>query len=194
MVNFYASNTPSAVDFLKKYSVFWGGSNIVIYDKNYNAIAIEKCSRNYFEVFPADPQAGFTHISGMVCRDPNSPQGKYQKEKRNLYRALFNLSEDGPDALFWNICYKLELMLRETLKKLSRNPKSRDVIKLFTTGFPEGLRKDGLKPHPNQGTVGYTLLTNCTFPEKRLYYCWQRTSEKDGGIWPENPEICQYEV
>ncbi|HON05759.1 MAG TPA: hypothetical protein PLB98_05245 [bacterium] len=194
MVEMYADNTDSVVDFLRKYSSFWGSCNVLIYDRKYKVIAIEKCSRNYFEVFPVDKSAGFGHVSGMVCRNPDSPQAKYQKEKRNQYLNLFNLPEDGPDALFWNICYKFEIMLRETLRNLGRNPRAEDVIKLFTTKFPDGLRKDGLKIHPDQGAIGYTLITNCTFLEKKLYYRWQRTGEKDGGIWQEKPEICQYEV
>ncbi|HOL34397.1 MAG TPA: hypothetical protein PKW86_00820 [bacterium] len=193
MVDMYAWDTDSAVEFLKKYSVFWGGCNVLIYDKKYKSVAIEKCSRNFCEVFEPEEPSYFTHISGMVCRDKSSPQAKYQKEKRNLYRNLFNLADDGPDALFWKACDHLEHILSQGIKKLGKNPLSKDVITLFITPYPAGLRKDGLKLHPQQGLIGYTLITNCIFPAKKLYYRWQRSSEKDKGIWPEQPEICQYE-
>ncbi|MCM8788176.1 MAG: hypothetical protein NC907_00115, partial [Candidatus Omnitrophica bacterium] len=69
MVYHYAYNTASAVEFLKKYSCFWSGANILIYDRKYDSVAIEKCSRNFFEVYQPDGTSGFSHISGMVCRD-----------------------------------------------------------------------------------------------------------------------------
>lgn len=193
MVYFYADDTFSAVEFFKKYSYFWSGANILIYDKNYNSIAIEKCSRNFFETFQPDEKSKFTHISGMVCRDKNSPQERYQKEKRDLYRKLFNLPDDGPDALFWNVCDRLETMLREGIKQMGERPLAQDVIKLFTYPYPSGLRKDGLKLHPQQGLTGYTLTSFCVFLEKNLYYRWQRRSLDEGGTWQEEPEICKYE-
>lgn len=194
MVYHYASDTVSAVEFLKKYSCFWGGANLLIYDRKYNSVAIEKCSRNFFEVFKPEKNTDFTHISGMVCRSPDSPQAIYQKEKRLFYRKLFDLPDDGPDALFWNVCNNLETILKEALGSLGKNPKSSDVIELFITPYPSGLRKDGLMLHPEQGLVGYTLVTNCYFPEKKLYYRWQRKGVTEGAAWPENPEICHYEL
>ncbi|MCX7705188.1 MAG: hypothetical protein N2115_02880 [bacterium] len=193
MVYHYASDTLSALEFLKKYSLFWGGANILIYDRKYNSVAIEKCSRNYFEAFRQDEKVHFTHISGLVCRNPESPQAKYQRKQRLLYRKFFNLPDDGPDALFWDTCNNLETILREKLRNLGKKPAARDIIKLFITPYPEGLRKDGLRLHPNQGLTGYTLITNCFFLSKKLYYRWQRRSYADGGMWQENPEICQYE-
>jgi len=193
MVDMYAYDTDSAVDFLRKYSVFWGGCNVIIYDKKYRSVAIEKCSRNFFEPFQPEEPSHFTHISGMVCRDKGSPQGQYQTEKRHQYRKLFGLADDGPDALFWKACDNLEQILSKGIENLGKHPVSEDVVKLFITPYPSGLRKDGLKLHPQQGLVDYTLVTNCFFPEKKLYYRWQRTSEKDRGNWPGQPEICQYE-
>ncbi|MCM8816394.1 MAG: hypothetical protein NC913_02645 [Candidatus Omnitrophica bacterium] len=194
MVYHYADDTFSAVNFFKKYSNFWGGANLLIYDRKLNSVAIEKCSRNYFEFFGPDEKAGFTHVSGMVCRNSDSPQAHYQKEKRLFYRKLFNLPDDGPDALFWQACDKLESILKETLRSLGKTPKSSDVIELFTSPYPSGLRKDGLRLHPQQGLVSYTLKTNCYFFEKKLYYRWQRKSAEHNGIWQEEPEICQYEI
>ncbi|MGB9642551.1 MAG: hypothetical protein ACP5JO_02820 [Candidatus Ratteibacteria bacterium] len=193
MVDMYAYDTDSVVEFLRKYSVFWGGCNVLIYDKKYKSVAIEKCSRNFCEVFEPEEPSHFTHISGMVCRDKSSPQAKYQKNKRILYRKLFNLPDDGPDALFWEACDHLERILSHGIKKLGKSPLSGDIITLFITPYPAGLRKDGLKLHPQQGLIDYTLVTNCVFPEKKLYYRWQRSSEKDKGVWPEQPETCQYE-
>jgi len=193
MVNMYAYDTFSAVEFLKKYSMFWGGCNIIIFDRKYNAVAIEKCSRNFFELFQQDELTGSVHVSGMVCRDPSSPQAKYQKGKRTEYMKLFNLSDDGPDACFWNVCDKLEIMLRENLRNLGNKPKSDDIIKLFIAPYPSGLRKDALKLHPQQGLSDYTLMTRCTLFEKKKFLLWQRKSADEGGVYPDSPEICQYE-
>jgi len=104
MCRHYANDVPSAVDFLTRYSQFYGGQNFVLHDKQQRSVAIEKCSRNFVEVFPLDPAVGFTHVSGMCCRDPESPQGRHQKAKRDQYRERFGLAEDGSDAVFWAAC------------------------------------------------------------------------------------------
>jgi len=194
MVYMYAQDTFSALEFLRRYFCFWGGANILIYDKKLNGVAIEKCSRNFFEVYQPDEKPVFTHISGMVCRDSNSPQAKYQKQKRDFYRELFDLPEDGPDELFWKTCDNLEKMLVEGIKNSGEKPQAKRIIELFTSPYPSGLRKDGLKLHPQQGLTGYTLITSCAFLEKKLYYRWQRKAADEGGIWPDEPEICHYET
>lgn len=193
MVYMYADDTLSAIEFLKRYSHFWGGMNVLIYDRKYNSVAIEKCSRSYFELFHLE-EGNFIHISGMVCRNPDSPQAKYQREKRQLYRNLFNLPDDGPDALFWDFCEKLDKILRDGLKAIGKRLRAQEIINLFITAYPYGLRKDGLKIHPQQGLTDYTLITHCFFPEEKLYYRWQRKSAEEKGAWQEKPEVSQFTV
>jgi len=110
MMASYCSTTPEAVEFLTRYSQFWGGGNLLIHDSKKQSVAIEKCSVNFIEVFYPGPD-GRSHVSGMVCRDPNSPLGKHQAKMRKRYLDAFGLKEDGTDNTYWNFGYKFEVML-----------------------------------------------------------------------------------
>ena len=65
-----------------------------------------------------------------------------------------------------------------------------EVVKLFTTEWPQGLNKAGLKVHPKQGLIGYTLVTHATLTKERKYYRWQRS--EDGKHFPKEPEVYSY--
>jgi hypothetical protein len=189
MLPYCADDTPGAVAFLKRYAPFWSGANLLLFDRQCRSAAIEKCSRNFFECFSPNAH-GHSHISGMTCRDPNSPQGRYQQAQRDRYRRLFGLPDDGPDDRFWAACRGMEKMLADALERLGPKPKAEDVMRLFTTTYPIGLNKAGLKLHPRQGLIGYTLITHAVLLRQRRVYRWQRS--RDGRSWPTKPEICQY--
>lgn len=186
MLKHYANDVPSAIEFLKRYSKFWGRANLLLHDDKKRSAAIEKCSFNFCEVFHPGPD-GRTHISGMTCRDSNSPQGKHQDKMRQEYVTLFNRGEDCPDNAFWAACKKFEAKLSAALKNLGAKPTFAALVKLFTTTYPEGLNKAGLRIHPNQGLVGYTLITHATLINERKFYRWQRS--KDGKTFDAEPEI-----
>jgi hypothetical protein len=76
------------------------------------------------------------------------------------------------------------------LEDLGPEAKFADVVKLFTTEWPNGLNKAGLKVHPKQGLVGYTLITHASLPDERKFFRWQRS--EDGKHWPAEPEVFQY--
>jgi len=191
MLGHYANDTPAIVEFLRAYSRFFGGRNLLVIDRKFRAVAIEKCSRSYFEVFKPGP-TGECHISGMVCRNPDSPQGKHQKAMRDMFRMLYRLPDNGPDSAFWNFCDDLERKLARELNFLGRNPGFEDVVNLFVLPWPEGLRKDGIQIHPDMRVADYTLMTYATVFEKRTYYRWQRSSAENCALWPRAPEICRY--
>lgn len=186
----HAHDTPGFVDFLRRYSPFYGGANLLVCDQQFRVVAIEKCSHNHLEVFP--PAAGaFSHISGMVCRDPDSPQGRYQRQQRDAYCRLYSLPADGPDHAFWTRCVEMEHRLVSRLRELGPRPKATDVMKLFITPDAEGgLRKDAHKAHPDQGVAESTLVTVATLFDKRRSYRWQRG--RDGVSWPARPEVCRF--
>ncbi|MBI2193839.1 MAG: hypothetical protein HYU36_17825 [Planctomycetes bacterium] len=188
MVGHYANDVPSVVDFLRRYSPFWGGSNNLVYDKKRRSVAIEKCSFNGIEVYEPGPD-GQSHISGMACRDPKSSLGRYQTAKRDRYRALFKLPEDGPDSCFWKACDRAEQKLSSTLKRLGRRPRVEEVTRLFVTPWPDGLCKCGSKFHPNQGYLEYTLITIAHLLDRRRSLRWQRNDDDLG--WPSEPEVSQ---
>jgi len=185
----YAADVPGVVEFLTRYSPFHGGYNTVLHDKNGRAAAVEKASHNFIEVFPPDPVGGFTHCSGMVCRDPQSPQGRYQRTKREEYRRRFNLPADGPDQVFWDACDRAERMLVERIRALGPVPRSEDVFRLFTTTWPNGLNKDGTKLHPEQVHEEYTWITYGTLIDEKIYYRWERDERFR---LPEQPLVFQY--
>lgn len=189
MYRHYADDVPSTVEFLTRYRPFWGGQNIVLHDAQQRSVAIEKCSYNHIEVFEPD-SSGRSWCSGMVCRDPHSPQGQYQSAKRKQYSELFGLSENGPDHCFWEACDTAERMLAEHMRQPGQI-KVDDVFRLFTTPFPQGLCKDGFKFHPDQAYVEYTLYTHATVstPTRMTRYRWQR-GPKPGLEWPAEPEVC----
>ena len=66
----------------------------------------------------------------MACRDANSPQAKYQKEKRDWYLAKFGQPTDGPDQTFWDACDRAETMLADGLKKLGKPASLDKLVKL----------------------------------------------------------------
>ncbi|MCE9589935.1 MAG: hypothetical protein K8S99_05365 [Planctomycetes bacterium] len=184
----YADDVPSAVDFLTRYSQFWGGQNIVLHDRKKRAVAIEKASRNHIEVF-TDTKHGRAHCSGMACRNPKSTQGKYQLAKRDQYRTLFNVPDDGADQCFWAACDKAEKMLGDFIGQ-DRPIKADEVLKLFTTPFPKGLCKTGVKFHPEQGYGEFTLITHASVgtETERTNYRWER-GDKPDLEWPTEPEV-----
>lgn len=186
MYPLYADDVPGAVEFLRRYSPFWGRANLLLHDRQHRAAAIEKCSFNFFEVFPPGPN-GAIHISGMTCRDPQSPQGQYQRAQRQKYLARFNLPADGPDTLFWGLCRQCEDKLAGGLQRLRRPARLDDLLALFTRPWPEGLNKSGQRLHKDQGLLGYTLITYAIlYAEKRLLR-WQR-SALPACSYPDMPE------
>jgi hypothetical protein len=173
MLRHYASDVPGGVQFYKRYQFFFGGLNTVLQDRQKRSVAIEKCSFNFIEVFEPGPD-GISHCSGMACRDPNSPQGKYQRAKRDQYLERFSQSEDGPENTFWKACDRAEQMLAKGLKNLGKPAKLEPLFKLFRTPWPQGLNKDGAKMHPDQPVIEYTLITHASLIDQKKYIRWQR--------------------
>lgn len=189
MLAMYAGDVSSAVAFLERYSLFWGGGNLLVHDWKGNSVAIEKCSYNFFEAFEPGPD-GRSHISGMTCRDPDSPQGAYQRRKRAEYVERFEMGEDCSDNAFWAACHKFERKLADGLANLGDKPRAQDVIDLFRKPWPEGLNKNGLRVHPKQGLIGYTLIVECQLHDQRRNLRWQRDPED--ASFPEEPEVYQF--
>lgn len=179
---------PTAVEFLTRYSPFWGGQNIVLRDAQKRSVAIEKCSYNFIEVFEPDA-TGRSWCSGMACRDPNSPQGRYQARKRADYVTRFNLPTDGQDAAFWAACDKAERMLADFMRQPAM-VRMDEVLRLFLTPYPDGLCKNGWRFHPDQAETEYTLITAASVsrPNRRTAYRWQR-GPKPELTWPTAPEV-----
>lgn len=171
MVFTLCDDVPGAVELLTRYSPFWGGQNIVLWDRQKRNVAIEKCSHNFIEVFYPGENGG-SHCSGMACRNLQSPQGQYQTTMRLQYLEKFNQPLDGPDMTFWKGCDRAEAMLGDLMKK--PKPTTAEIITLFTTPWPKGLHKPGVKMHPDQGYPEYTLATHAEFYDERTVYCWQR--------------------
>lgn len=177
-------DVPTAVKFLKQYSSFWGAQNIVLRDDQRNAVAIEKASYNFIEIFEPEPDRP-SYISGNFCRE--SPQAQHLERKRNEYVDLFDLPADGTDRAFWQACErahnKLAALMNETEIKVD------DVLKLFRTPWPEGLNKGGVKYHPDQtGDEEYTLITCALLLDEKTACKWQRDTK---GRYPEQPEVVQ---
>ncbi|MCC7193026.1 MAG: hypothetical protein IT444_09630 [Phycisphaeraceae bacterium] len=189
MLRQYANDVPSSVDFLTRYKSFWGGGNLLIHDSKKRSVAIEKCSFNFIEVFYPD-STGRSYISGMSCRDPQSPQGKYQRAKRDQAIELFGIGQDCSDNAFWSMCFTFEQKLRQALNDLPKVPTFADVVNLFTSAYPKGLRKDGIRLHPKQGLIGYTLCIHATLRDERKYFRWQRS--QDGSLFPAQPEVFSF--
>jgi|GEM_PF-435630 len=183
----HAETTREVVDFLRRYSQFWGGGNVVVYDKSFDVVAIEKTSRNFFQ--PYELTNGQTHVSGMACRDPNSPQGKYQRARRDEYRLLYGLPEDGPDQTFWRVCDRQEQSLARGLNGLGKPPCAADLIKLFRTPYPDGLCKTGKKVHPAQPVGEYTQVIYAIFFARRQYRRFRLDAK---ATMASEPEICQF--
>jgi hypothetical protein len=185
----YCDDIDGAVEFLTRYSQFWCGGNFLIHDWKGNSVAIEKASSNFIEVFRPGPD-GRSHISGMTCRDPNSPQGKYQREKRLEYIKRFDMGEDCSDMRFWATCAKFEAKLSVGLDAMGETAKWEDVVKLFVNEWPDGLNKAGLRIHPDQGLIGYTLMVSATLYDKKQHIAWQR--EPDTTKFNFEPQVVQF--
>jgi len=189
MVHHYADDVPAAVEFFKRYCPFWGRCNIILFDRMKRSCVIEKCSFKYMDVFWSGPD-GQSHVSGMVCRDPETVQGRHQQAMRQRYLKLFGLPPDGPDGAFWAACRKFEDKLAGALRAMGPRPGFEGLVGLFVTPWPEGLNKTGLRPHPESGLVGYTLQTHVSLLDERKYLRWQRS--EDGSTYPAQPEVHQF--
>jgi hypothetical protein len=88
---------------------------------------------------------------------------------------------------FWNGAWKFESKLGSELAAMKKPVKLDDAIKLFTTAWPAGLRKDGLRLHPKQGLIGYTLMTYAALPDEGRILRWQRSALPEL-TWPDQPE------
>ncbi len=190
MLHAYAEDVPSAVEFLDRYRYFWGRANLLLYDRKGRSVAIEKCSFNFFESFEPGPD-GISHVSGMTCRNPDSPQGRYQRAQREKYLRLHRQPLDGPDMAFWNACRQFEEKLAAGLATLALRPTLDGLLQLFLRPWPEGLRKDGLRVHPRQGLIGYTLMSYVSLLDEGRLLRWQRSAPPDL-VWPDAPEVFHY--
>lgn len=185
MVRTHCNDVPAAVDFFTRYSKFWSGGNYVVRDKQKRSVAIEKASRNFIEVFPPDPTGG-SHVSGMVCRDPQSPQGRYVTAKRQQFLDKFKVPKDCLENAFWGACDRAEQKLAGVLNKPGRRTVE-EILTLFTTPWPEGLNKTGMAMHPSQtANFEYTLVTLARLLDEAKTYRWQRDQRCR---YPANPEI-----
>jgi len=190
MLHTYADDVPSAVEFLTRYRYFWGRANLLLFDRTGRSVAIEKCSFNFIEVFEPGPD-GISHISGMTCRNPDSPQGRYQQHQREKYLRLYGQPLDGPDMAFWTVCRRFEEKLASGLAALAHHPTLDGLVRLFTRPWPEGLRKDGLRIHPQQGLIGYTLMSYVSLLDEGRLLRWQRSPLPELA-WPDQPEEFHY--
>lgn len=181
-------DVPGAVQFLQRYRDFWGRANVVLYDRARRSVAVEKCSYNHIAIHPADAR-GRSHVSGMACRDPQSPIGQCQAQRRREYRQLFNLPDDGPDAAFWAGAERMDAMLRELVSR-PHALTADEVLSLFLTPRPVGLNKCGEKLHPEERSTAYTLATTAIELDQGRIRRWQRdpTSRR----YPEQPEVYRF--
>jgi len=182
----HCHDVPSAVEFLTRYSKFWGGCNYLLHDGEQRSVAIEKASHNFIETYGPDACGG-SHISGMTCRDPASPQGRYQAQKRRQYTDKYGQTDEGFEHVYWRGCAQLE----EMLAGLMAQPRLKvsEVLNLFTTVWPDGLNRDGTKCHPEQPYSGYTLITHAFLPAEGVIYRWQRSAE---GAYATEPEVHRF--
>jgi hypothetical protein len=190
MASEHAHDSPGVVDFFRRYSPFFGGGNFLVYDRKLRMAAIEKTSHSHCEVFP--PEGGrWAHVSGMVCRDPGSPQGRHQKAHRDEYRRLYGLTDDNTsDAAFWDFCDAGERLLVERVRKLGARPRVKDIVELFLTPYPGGLCKNGRLVHPRQPVGEYTLWTYAHVFGENKYLRWQRGADLSAA--PAEPEVCEF--
>ncbi len=182
-------DVPQAIELLTRYSKFWGGMNIILHDDKKRSATVEKSSYNFIGVYHPGAD-GRSHVSGMTCRDINSPQGAYHHTKRMEYIKLYNRPDDCIDLLFWAKCREFEAKLSGALKAMPSVAKFDDVVSLFTSVYPKGLNKPGLKLHPTEGLVGYTLLIHCTLADEKKYLTWNRS--EDGKVFDAQPAVYQY--
>jgi hypothetical protein len=182
-------NVPAAVEFYTRYSTFWGGANLLLHDDKKRSATIEKCSYNHITVYYPGAD-GKSHVSGMTCRDIKSVQGAYQQAKRMEYIKLYNRGDDCVDLVFWAKCREFEAKLAGALSAMPKVAKFADVVSLFTSEYPKGLNKPGLRLHPEEGLVGYTLLIHCTLADEKKYLTWNRS--EDGKVFDAEPAVFQY--
>jgi hypothetical protein len=190
MAGQHAHDAQGLADFLRRYSPFWGGGNLLVYDRGMSCLAIEKTSHNHFAAYLSDAD-GHNHISGMTCRDTESAQARYVAARRQEYLRIYDLSDDGPDARFWRHADELEARLGAALASLGKRPRFEDVVELFLRPWPDGLRETGVKMHPDQGVIGYTHYTRATLLAERSHFHWQLSA--DGRSFDQKPQICRYE-
>ncbi len=187
-------DAPGAVAFLGRYRSFWGGCNIVVYDRAKRAAAIEKTSYCHMDVYEQNA-AGSVHVSGMVCRDAANAHGRHQTAMRQRYMTMFGLPEDGPDRAFWDACDRAERMLADALNDTGHAADggpidARAVWRLLTTPWPEGLSKEGAALHPDQAVREYTLASYAFYWEKQRMLRLQRDPQT--GNMPEAEEVYQF--
>lgn len=182
------TTVPEAVDFLTRYCSFFGKQNVLLFDGRNPTMAVEKCSYNYIQVNGPDKN-GRNHISGMVCRDINSPIGKHQAERRQEYLKLFGLPSDGADAAYWAASGRAEAKLAKFLSQPSPM-NAQALVEYFITPRPEGLNKNGDRVHPDQVALDLTLATTAYFVTEKKALRWQR--EPADMAWPKEPERYEF--
>jgi hypothetical protein len=187
MLPHYADDVPGAVQFLTRYSSFWGSANNMFYDRQKRCAAIEKTSHNFIDVYGPDPCGG-AHISGMVCRNPESAQAKYVAAKRREFLQKFNQPEDCPDNAYWDGATAFEQRLGDFSNR-PNCPTAAETIELFTAPTPRGFNKWGAKYHRDQGYLQYTLIVEVFLHDAHKIYRWQRDAF---GVFPVAPEV--YEI
>ncbi|MFP4027010.1 MAG: hypothetical protein ACLFWL_04400 [Candidatus Brocadiia bacterium] len=181
-----AENLPSALEFLQRYSPFWGAQNLLLHDRQKCSIAIEKTSYNFMDVYEPGT-SGESHISGMVCREPKTEQGRYVERKRKEFTERIGQDEEGPCGKFWQACDRAEQMLAELLSKVDVTID--EILELFTTTWPEGLNKAGAVFHPDQPYASWTLVTHARLPDQGMVLRWQRSAD---GAYPDKPQVFEY--
>ncbi|MFW6059807.1 MAG: hypothetical protein ACODAQ_06475 [Phycisphaeraceae bacterium] len=190
MVTHYCNDVPGAVQFMQRYSPFWGRANLLLFDAQRRSVAIEKCSFNHCEVFEPDAH-GRSFISGMTCRDADSPQGRHQQRMRERAVGMSGRADDdSPDRAFWAACRRFHEKLRDAVVGWGERVSLDEVIRLFTTPAPEGLNKENARFHPDQPIDAWTLATTVWLRDQRRVLRWQRA---EGTMaWPTEPEVYQF--
>ena len=191
MCTHFCEDLPTTIDFVTRYCDFHSGWNFIIIDRRRRSAAVEKCSRRYIDVF-YPTVAGRSYASGMICRDPDSPQGRHQRAMREEYVSLTGSrwdAKESVDVAFWEACDLAERILADFLN--DPKPITVEALQtLFTTPFPRGLRKGGAKFHPNQPCIEYTLVTYLALLDKRRLMRFQ-CDDPPALTWPEEPEVYQ---
>lgn len=186
MLFHYCTDVPGAIEFLRRYAPFWGRQNLMLFDAQKRSATIEKCSFNFFEVFEPDNH-GRSIVSGMTCRDPDSPQARHQAAMRHLALEVSGRNTgDSPDFAFWSACCALHEKLRDAVASWGPNVCLERVIELFTTPYPCGLNKENVQFHPDQPVDTWTLATTLTLRDEHRVFRWQRS--EDTMRWPTEPE------
>jgi len=184
MLPSYTDDVPGTVEFLTRYSPFWGGANMMYYDRRKRAVAIEKTSYNYIDIYGAD-RCGGVHISGMACRNPKTAQGKYVETRRKEFLEKFGRPADGVDTAYWSSADTYEERLAAFTDRPA-SPTVAETVELFTSPAPSGFNKWGAKFHPEQGYLQYTLVIEAWLHDERKALRWQRDAF---GVFPCKPEV-----